>query len=274
MPAKVNTHAMTAAGAGVVGVTDVQVGGAAITLPAGGPWIIHDVWCQVVSATATAAESLAGHFRFDPLSGDVEPDPSPSRFPTAEAQASLGATINCGVNQLNLFHVNWKAAGKAVINCIYSNGIAVTVAPQIVMGMIFSQSIPEERRIIYSDRVRAAKSAAAESLVGTIQMSENATRIVGVMGMLVRNGVVVAGEELIGQFRLASDDVALAPSQWPFAQATGAGLGALINGPSLGPMAFIPCDMEVENGARIGVYATYNTAVTNAADVEVFLAYE
>jgi hypothetical protein len=273
MPESVNTHCLIASGAGVTTTADVQVGGAPLELPAGGPWIIHDVFCQVVSATLTPAESLAGHFRFDPLSGDVSPDPSPSRFPVAESQSYLGATGSCPVCPLNLFPVNWQAAGKATVNAIYANGVAVTVAPQIVQGIVFSRTIPEKMRTLFSDRVRTTKAAAAESLVGTITLSQKATKITGVLAMVLRNGVLVAGEELTGYIRLASDDIGLSPSQWPFAFVTGAGLGATVGGGNVTPMDFIPVDMDVPAGARISVYATFNTAVTNAADVEVFLAY-
>lgn len=267
-----NSHGMVVAGAGGAAAGETQIG--AITLPADGPWIIHHVWCQVVSATATPAESVGGCFRFDPASGDLSPDPSPSRFPVFEASAALGATVDRSSCPLNLFPVNWQAAGKAVINCIFDTGIAVTVAPQVAMGVIFSHSIPEQRPLLFSDRVRAAVAAAADTAVGTITLAEKATRIVGVCGILSQDGVLVAGEELIGFFRLTSDDVKLAPMQLPFNNVFGAGLGATIGGGSQGPINYIPVDIPVEGGARINAFVDLNTAVTNAADVEIFLAYE
>jgi hypothetical protein len=267
-----NTHGQVVSGAGSAAAGDTTVG--TITLPAGGPWIIHDVWCQVVSATATAAESVGGHFRFDPASGDLTPSPQPSRFPVFESGSSLGATIDRGQCPLNLFRTNWEGAGKAVINCIYNQAIAATVAPQVVMGMIYGKSIPEKRPLVFSDRIRVGQTASADTAVGTITLAEKATRIVGLCGILSQDAVLVAGEELTGFWRLASNDVKLPPMQLPFNNVFGAGLGATIHGGSQGRIDYIPVDIPIEGGSRINGFVDLNTAVTNAADVEIFVAYE
>jgi hypothetical protein len=267
-----NTHSQIVSGAGSAAAGDTTVG--TITLPAGGPWTIHDVFCQVVSATATAAESVGGHFRFDPASGDLTPDPSPSRFPVYESGSSLGATIDRGQCPLNLFQTKWQAAGKAVINCIYNQAITATVAPQVVMGLVYGKSIAPRVPLVFSDRTRVAIAAAADTAVGTITLAEKASKITGVCGILNQDGVLVAGEELIGFFRLASDDVKLPPMQLPFNNVFGAGLGATIHGGSQGNISYIPVDIPVEGGARINAFVDLNTAVTNAADCEIFIAYE
>jgi hypothetical protein len=93
------------------------------------------------------------------------------------------------------------------------------------------------------------------------------------MPVIAQNGVVVTLEELIGWVRLASDDVDLAPSQWPFITCFGAGLGALINGGSGVNMRYWPVDIPVPGGARITVTVDLNTAVTNAAEVICYLLY-
>jgi hypothetical protein len=62
--------------------------------------------------------------------------------------------------------------------------------------------------------------------------------------------------------------------QLPFNCAYGAGLGALITGASEPPIHFIPVDVPVPGGARIAVNVDLNTAVTNAADCDVYIAYE
>lgn len=267
-----NTHSSIVVGAGSTGAADTTVG--QITLPAGGPWLIHDVFAQVVSATLTPAESMGGHFRFDPASGDLSPDPSPSRFPAFESGSGLGADIARGVCPLNLFPVNWTGAGKAVINCIYHQAIACTVAPQTVIGIMYGKARPEPKPMLFSDVARAAVAAAADTAVATIVLAEKATRITGVCGILSQDGVLVVNEELLGFFRLASDDVKLPPMQLPFNTAFGAGLGTAIDGGSQGRISYIPVDIPVTRGARISAFVDLNNAVTNAADVEIFLAYE
>lgn len=272
MELETNSHSSIVTGGGGTTAADATIG--TITLPAGGPWTIHGAFCQVVSATATAAESVGGHFRFDPASGDLTPSPAPSKFPVFETSSALGGTIPRGKCPLNIFPVNWEGAGKAVINCIYHNAIACTVAPQVVMGLLYGKSIPEQLPLVFSDNVRAAVTSAAATALGTITLAEKASKIVGVCGILSQDGVLVAGEELTGFFYLASDDVKLEPMQLPFNNVHGAGLGATIFGGSQGLINYIPVDIPVAGGARINAYVDLNTAVTNAADVEVFLAYQ
>jgi len=267
-----NTHAMLVAGPGQAAVGDAQIG--QITLPAGGPWLIHDVFGQIVQSTATAGQLVGGHFRFDVASGDITPNPAPSRYPAREGSSTLGATIDRSQSTLNLFPVAWEAFGKAVINIIGHNNIAVTGIPEWVIGILFGKTRPERRPMVFCDRVRAAVAAAADTLVGTITLSEKATRITSVCGVLNQAGVLVTAEELIGFFRLSSDDVKLPPMQLPFNSVYGAGLGALIQGGFEPLFNFIPVDIPVIGGSRINVNVDLNTAVTNAADVDVYIAYE
>ena len=267
-----NTHGQIVVAAAAAAAGDNAIG--AITLPAGGPWIIHDVFAQVVSVTPTAAESVGGHFRFDAASGDLTPAPAPSRFPVFESGSSLGATIDRGQCPLNLFPVRWEASGKAIINCIFANAIAMTVGAEVVMGMLYGKTIPEKRPHVFSDVVRVAQAVAPDTAVGTITLAEKAKRIVGVCGILSQDGVLVTVESLTGFFRLASDDVKLPPMQLPFNNVYGGGLGALIQGGNQGRIDYIPVDIPVEGGARINAFVDLNVAVTNAADCEIFIAYE
>ena len=267
-----NTHSQVVNHAGPTAAEDVAVG--QITLPAGGPWLIHDVFAQVVSVTPTAAESVGGHFRFDAASGDLTPAPAPSRFPVFESGSSLGATIDRGQCPLNLFPTAWQAAGKAVINVIYHQAIACTVATEVIVGMMYGKNRPEKKPLVFSDVMRAAIAATADTAIGTITIAENAKRIVGICGILSQDGVLVTVEELIGFFRLASDDVKLPPMQLPFNNVYGGGLGALIQGGNQGRIDYIPVDIPVQGGARINAFSDLNSAVSNAADIEIFLAYE
>ncbi len=267
-----NTHGSVVSGAGLTTAAETTIG--QITLPAGGPWLIHGAWGQVVSATPTAAESVGGHIRFDPASGDLTPDPSPSRLPVYESGSSLGATIDRGHCPLNVFPVAWEGAGKAIINCIYKSDLSATVAPQIVMGLLYGKSRPEMKPALFIDRALASISATADSSLGTITLAEKATRITGICGIMAQDNVLVTAEELLGFWRMASDDVKLPPMQLPFNNVYGAGLGALIQGGNQGRISFIPVDIPVEGGARINTFVDLNTAVTNAAIIATYLAYE
>lgn len=265
------THSLILAGAGAAVAGDTVLG--QITLPANGPYLVHHAFGTVVNATPTAAQSQLCSGVIRSVSGDVTPNPSPFIFPIMESEASLGATINRGQCQTTMIPINWQAAGKAVMDLILRQYVVSTVAPQAVMGVIFGKKRPTGEPATNMDSVRAAVTVAAEAAVGVITLATSAKKIVGIMPVLAQNGVVVTLEELIGWVRLASDDIDLAPSQWPFLSGYGAGLGALIQGSSGVLMRYWPVDIPVPGGARITVTVDLNTAVTNAAEVICYLMY-
>lgn len=270
--AEENTHSAVVNGAGSTAAGDTTIG--TITLPADGPWLIHHVFALIARATATAAEMIGGHFRLESAQGDMEPNPAPSRFPLYEAGSFLGATAEATRNALQIYPVNYAAPGRASVNMIYNQAIACTAAAQVVLGIMYGRTRPEAVPIQFCDRVRATVTTVAATSIGTITLSERATRITNICGIIMQDGVLVAGEELIGYFYLTSDDIDLVPAQYPFLSAMGAGLGATIGSPGNSPVQFLPVDIPVPAGARINVFAILNTAVTNGADVEVFLGYE
>lgn len=267
-----NTHSMCVASAGGTAAGETTIG--TITLPAGGPWIIHNVFGLLSRATATANEVNAGNIRIETASGDVTPQPAPARFPLSETSSFLGATADVPVCPLHNFPVRWEAAGKAVLNLIYNQSGTMTVAPQLVLGLMFGKSVPEPRPIIYSDLVRAAVTAAAKTTVGTITLAEKATRITGIYFNAMQDNVLTTAEELIGFGILESDDIDLTPFQIPLMHSYGAGLGALIMGNGVSHTKYIPLDIPVTGGARIQASIDLNTALTNAAEVSCFIAYE
>jgi hypothetical protein len=266
-----DTHGMCVAGAGSAVAGDTTVG--SITLPAGGPWKIFKVWSTIAQATITAGESVGGHFRLSASSGDLSPNPAPSRFPTGIIGSVLGATNPAVVCPTQMFDVEYEAAGKAVIDMIYNEPTASTVAAQVVLGMMFGKTVPDKKAIQFIDRVRVAQTSAADTAVGTITISEKATEIIGVCGILSQDNVITANEELLGFFRLASDDVKMSPAQFPFNAGFSGGLGALISVGSMAPVVFLPVIIPVTGGARIDCFVDLNTAVTNAAEVEIYIAY-
>jgi hypothetical protein len=270
--AEENTHSLAVAGAAGTTAAETTIG--TITLPADGPWKIHTVWAQVANATATAAEATALQLRVASLQGDVEPNPAPALFPLYASGSSLGATIDVIANKLQMWDVDWDAPGRATINMNVLNVGLSTVAPQVVCGLMFGRSIPDKKRIRYSDTVRGTITAAADTSIGTMTLSERATRITGLCGLLVQDNVLTTAEELIGFWRMTSDDINILPALFPFNNAFSAGLGALINGAGVGSTNYIPVDIPIVGGARIQFFVDLNTAVTNAAECAFFVAYE
>jgi hypothetical protein len=271
--AKADTHGDVVVGAGSTAAGETLVSGSPITLPAGGPWTIFYTYCQAVAATATAGESVGGYFRLNAKSGDVTPSPNPSKFPTALIPSVLGATIDVRAVNLKLIPVNYEAAGKAVLEIYYNETTAVTVASQIVAGIIFGKTRPVEQPYQFCDVGRAQVTAAAATALTSITISEKATKIVGLAGMLAQDGVLTTAEELLGFFTLSSNDIDFAPGNYPFNAAYSAGLGALINqGPAVMP-SIIPVEIPVIGGAVVNIQVDLNTAVTNAAEVAVYVFY-
>lgn len=245
-----------------------------LTLPADGPWRIHNIYGQLARATATAAEAITAKFNFRSPTGDLTPDPQPSNWPMSNAGSFLGASAPAQNAPLSIFDVDWEAAGKGTISIAGALDIAATVAPIAVLGVVYGPDIPVVRRFKFCDQVQGTHAAATEAQIGTLTLSEKATRITGLCGVVLQDGVLVTAEELIGFFRLDSDDVLLSPSSWPFNDAYGAGLGTVIGSGGTSPIRFIPVDIPVPGGSRINVFTTFVTAVTNPADVAVYIAYE
>jgi hypothetical protein len=267
------THGNVVQAAGALTVAETLIG--LIELPSRPePWVLHNVMGQVCQGVADVALCTGGHIRLESVSGDISPDPGPSRWPVFSQGSHLGATVNGNSACLHRYDIDLLAAGKANININSVNGIAQTTAPRWTAGISYGPTVPQTRRAKFCDHIRATQATVVRTLVGTIALSEKATRIVGIFGSLKQSGVLVTAEELTGFFDLASDDVALAPSQWMFNEATGAGLGALIQGaPATIPQVHI-VDIPVIGGADIDVYITLGVAVTNPANVDVFLLYE
>ena len=268
------THSMIVAGAASAAAGDSTIGTIELPSRESGNWLIHSVFGQVARATATAAESVGGDLRLVVAQGELTPNPAPSRVPIFENGSFLGATADVSVCPLHMYPTAWEATGQARLSLVFNTAITNTVAAQVVAGVMFSDERPAVTPFKFIERVRTAVTSAADTSIGTITLSQNATRIVGICGILQQNGVLTTAEELIGFFRLGSDDVKIVPAQFPFNTAYGAGLGALIASAPVGPTNFIPVDIPVPDGARIDCFCDLNTAVTNGADVEIFIAYE
>jgi len=122
--------------------------------------------------------------------------------------------------------------------------------------------------------VRAQTILAPDTFIGQLVLAEKATRITAIGGILVQDNVITTIEELIGFFRLSSDDVRMPPAQFPFSAVYGGGLGALIEDGVAQTPVMIPVNIPVPGGGRIDCFVDLNTALTNAAEVEIYIAYE
>lgn len=269
-----DTHSMVVTGAASVAAGEAIISGAGIVLPAGGPFTIFQVFCTLASATATAGEQIGDYFRLNAASGDLTPNPQPSRFPTGHIGSSLGATIDTAMFPTTIWNVEYEAMGKSTLELILNTPTLTTVAAQAVLGIIFGKTRPVLKPFKFIDRVRVQVATAALTGIATITISEKASKIVAVCGLISQDNVLTTGEELLGFFSLASDDVKLPPAQFPFSAGFSAGLGVLINNPVKVQPLWIPVEIPITGGARIDCSADLNTAVTNAAEVQVFIAYE
>lgn len=267
-----DTHGAIVTGPGAIAAGETVVG--TITFPAGGPWLIWGLFGFMVNATKTAAEVIAGNMRLNSVSGDIIPNPAPSRFPLGAVGSILGAVGSPALHALNVFPVSYEAPGKGVLELIVNQPVGNAVAPQCVLGVLFGKTVPQRVAYQFVDMVRVQTAAAVDTVVGTITLAEKARRITAVGGILVQDNVITTAEELIGFFRLSSDDVRMPPAQFPFSAVYGAGLGAAINQAISQMPIMIPVDIPVPGGGRIDAFVDLNTALTNAAEVQVYIAYE
>lgn len=267
------THGQVAAYSGPTTAADKVLGSIELpTRPNG--WVIDEIDGQVVRQTATAAESMGGHFGLVSVSGDITPDPAPSRFPVFETGSFLGATAPVPVCPRFNYQTDLLAAGKANIDLVYHQAIACTAAAYGNIGIKYGPSITQPRRAKFCDRCRTTTNLTTVVQVGTISLSEKATRITGIMGVLSQDGVLATAQALTGIFSLRSDDVDLVPSFWLFNEVFGAGLGIAIGGGQHTAPRPHEVDIPVPGGARIDCFVDLFASVTNAADVEIFLMYE
>lgn len=269
-----STHAKAVTGTGGTGAGAVTKIGSTITLPAGGPWIIHGVWGQVAKVSTVPNEGTGGTLKIEAISGDLTPDPAPGKYPLIGACASESANSAIAPVPLNIWPVNWQAAGKAQIDISYINQLAITTASIIAAGLIFGDAIPDERPLVFCDFVESSFASAAEQTIGSITLAEKATRIVGILADLNKGDVPTAGEAIMATIRLASNDITMPPAAYPCNRAFNASDGTAVGQAATPISQFIPVDIPVPGGAVITIFATTTVSVTGNADIAVYLAYE
>ncbi len=248
--------------------------GSDISMPAGGDWLIHHLWGMVVQDTAVASEAVAGQMQIDSVGGDISPDPAPGKYPLIGKASSAGANFSIHSAPLNIYPVNWVASGKAEFALKFINDAGNATAPLVAMGIIFGDKRPEIKPLTFSDAVSATLTANTETTIGQIQLSERATRIVGIMATATKDGAITADEGMLATIRLDSADVKIQPAKYPCTNGFNAADGTPAGGTALAMPTFMPVDIEIPKGARIDCFGTLINAVTAGLDIQVFLAYE
>jgi len=269
-----SSHALATTGTGGTAALSKTQIGSDLTLPAGGPWTIFGIWGMVVKNTTVPDEGSGGALIIDALSGDLSPDPAPGEYPLIGANVSESANAAISPVPLIIYPVNWKAEGKALISLTYLNQLAITTGSDVAAGILFGDSIPEKRPLVFCDGVRSAFASTAEQEIGTIVISEKAKRIVGILADCNKGDAATAGEPILATIRLNSADIKFAPAQYPCNRGFNASDGTAV-GQSATPMSqFIPVDIPVIGGTRVDVLATSTASVTGNVEVQVYLAYE
>lgn len=269
-----STHALAQFGTGGTAALAVTQIGSDIVLPAGGPWIIHQLWAQIAKVTTIPDEGTGGALIINSASGDITPDPAPGKWPLIGSPAGSTANATIASLPLNLFNTMLNAAGKAVIQLSYLQHLAITTGSRLAAGIIFGDSIPGPFRAPFCDSVRASFASTTEQSIGTIILAEKATRIVGILADLNKGDAITIAEPIIATIRLDSADIKLPPAQYPCNRCYDAADGTLAGAVDVSQSQFIPVDIPVVGGSRIDVFATTPVSVTGNADIQVFIAYE
>jgi len=248
--------------------------GSNLTLPAGGPYVIHNIHAVDAKVTTVPNEGIGGQLIVDSYSGDLTPDPAPGKYPMVGTPANVSVNDGLACKPLNLWNVNWEASGKAVIQLFYLNILAITTGSAVVAGIIFGGAIPEKKPLVFCDGVYGSFASTSETSIGAITLAEKATRIVGIMADLNHGDTVTIGQAVAGYIRITSDDVDLNPGMYPCTRAFDAADGTPVGACSIPKSEFIPVDIEVPGGATINILGTTTQSVTGNADFSVFIAYE
>lgn len=269
-----STHAIARQGPGSATLNAITQIGADIVLPAGGPWIIFGLWGQVVKATTVPDEGTGGILKLDTLSGDIDPQPAPADFPLIGSPVSESANAALSGVPLNIWDVNYNAAGKAIAKLSYQNDQAITTPSEVACGILFGDSIPVRARSPFCASVQTEWASAAETAIGNITLAEKATRITGLMFDLNKVDASTTAEEVMALVRLDSADIKLPPAQYPCLRAFNASDGTAVGQSAIAQAQFIPVDIPVVGGATINIFATSSISVTGNCSLRAFIQYE
>lgn len=268
------THGIIRTAAGGTGAGDRTAIGALITLPAGGPFIIHGLWGQVAKRTAVPNEGSGGILELVSVQGDLEPNPAPANFPMIGACTSESANAAISAQPLQVWPVRYTAPGKAQLRLYYTNDQAITTGSRVLAGILFGNEIPVPTPAPFCASILNQWAATAEANFGTITLSEGATRIVGILADCNKADAPTAAEEIAATVRLSSDSVVFQPGEFPCNRAFNSSDGTAVGNATTPMSNIIPLDIPVVGGAIITVYGTSTISVTGNISVRVSIFYE
>lgn len=269
-----STHGLVVTGTGGVNALAETLIGAALSMPAKGPWTIFGLWGLVVRNTTIPDQGTGGAIIVDSLSGDIDPDPAPGEYPLIGSPISQAANGAISAVPLNIWAVNWMAAGKSSLALKYLNQLAITTGSDVALGILFGDTIPQRKPLVFCDGVRSAFASTSEQQLGTITLAEKARKIVGIFADCNKGDAATGGEPILVTIRLDSADVKFQPAEFPCNRAFNASDGTAAGQSAVAMSNFIPVDIDVVGGARVDVFATSTASVTGNVEVQVYLAYE
>jgi len=248
------THAIARNGlVGSVGTLPSAIGGI-ITLPAYGPWIIHNVWCHAILDNTSEVSGLLGYLKVDSFSGDIIPDPAPGLYPVPVKNATVDPRVDIISSYIVNYPVNWKASGKAQIQLMWASTDTPSQVPRIHAGIIFGPAPPVPSPFVFSDLVFDDFTNADVVPIGTITLAEKATRIVGIYCDVVVHLPTVANSGHFFEVRIESDDVELLPASYPCLRGYH-GYETTSKDPGPNPdLSFLDVSIPVTGGARIDCF--------------------
>lgn len=267
------THAQVAVGPVSTSAGTLFKVGNDIILPAKGDWLIHHVFAQMIMTTNAVNVGVSGVFQVESLEGAIVPDPAPGRFPLL-GQSSQNALLGAGQPiPLQLFEVDWNAAGKATIRINATSDAFVADNPTIVGGIMYGKTRPETKPMLFATSTRGNITGTGEQFIGTIQLSERAEKITHIYPDFTStdpSGTLFGAAVTI---RLDSDDIDLTPFELPCLRAYSAMTQTKAGSPAIPKLEYISIDIDVVNGARINVFATPRLANPPDGNISLFLGY-
>lgn len=244
------------------------------TLPAGGPWIIHTVYGQIIKGSNVDTDVITGHFFFQPTAGDFNPNPVPSEFPFDTSGWWTGTNTLVPQSTLSLFPVHWQAPGKSQLDVFTHIETTSVGAASAVVGIIYAPALPQQTFPTKYAHIFRDLDSTSEVQLGTIQLAQSARRLLGVHGHLSQKAEILDNDIAFGSFRLDSADLQISPATFPFQTIYGPAPGTNVLPIQIGAPFFIPLDIPVPEGARIDVFSTWPAHFNREQDQLVFLAYE
>lgn len=268
------THGIIRVGTGGTSALTRSQIGSDITLPADGPWIIHGIWGQVIKRVTIPNQGTGGILELFSVQGDIDPNPAPAQFPLIGSPISESTDAAISTVPLNLWQTNYTAPGRATLRLFYTNDVAITTSPRVLCGILFGTEIPDQPRAPFCASILSASASAAETNMGTITLSQNATKIVGILADCGKVGAATAAEEIGATIRLSSDSINFQPAEFPCNRAYNASDGTAVGQSSTPQSQFIPVDIPAVGGAIITVFNTSTISVTGNIEVRVHILYQ